>query len=349
METKLRLTYRLVRPGRTARELAMAGLPTLDGEFVGVYLQKGDSDAGIIARVRDESWERNPEVWGSDSREGGSHVFFGHLRQYLQDDPRFRILVLPVSSTKCDGDMRVTFLPYGDTTGYLVWGASSENPENLPDTGPVEHEEDVSHSSLVVDLAVTDRPASSLEDLASPDSATRSRGASRMFGLALKELSDEHDLLDRFSIALSAEWRAVGGPREALVPGLVTTLTEEKSLLTIEIAAMALAAQGEDGLTALVDLLDHRDFAIRSKAVIAIGLLDRSARWAVPTLIRAISRESVGLVVADLIRALGRIGGTEATNALVALLANLDQAANPDDGLKADVVRALAHARLESI
>lgn len=115
-----RLTYRFVRPTQTALEHAMAGLPTLDGEFVAVYLQRGGFVAGIIARVRDGSWQRNPEVWGSDSGQGGHRVYFGRLQTYLRGDQRFRILALPAWCANCDGDRRVTFLPYADTTGYFV-------------------------------------------------------------------------------------------------------------------------------------------------------------------------------------------------------------------------------------
>jgi hypothetical protein len=63
-----RLTYRFARPSRSALALAMAGLPTLDAEFMSVYVQRGDSVAGIIARVRTESWQRDPEVWGDAGR-----------------------------------------------------------------------------------------------------------------------------------------------------------------------------------------------------------------------------------------------------------------------------------------
>ena len=189
--------------------------------------------------------------------------------------------------------------------------------------------------------------ASPLESLASTDPVERARGARRVFQRTLGELSDDHDLLDRFKVALAVEWREVGANRERLVSGLVTTLTEDQSLLTIEMAAIALAAQGEDGLTALVDLIDHPDFAVRSKAVIGIGVIDGSARGAVPILVRAISREPVWLVVADLVRALGRIGGREAGDALVSILAELDSADNPDLALKGEVMRALANVRLQ--
>ena len=186
--------------------------------------------------------------------------------------------------------------------------------------------------------------ASALENLASPDPAERFRGARQVFQRTLGE--DDHDLLGRFKVALAVEWRETGADRERLLSGLVTTLTEDENLLTIEMAAIALAAQGGDGLTALVDLIDHPDFAVRSKAIIGIGVIDRSARWAVPILVRAISREPIWLVVADLVRALGRIGGREAADALVSILGHLDSGDNPDLALKGEVMRALANVRL---
>lgn len=187
---------------------------------------------------------------------------------------------------------------------------------------------------------------SSLEHLASADPKTRARGANEVFKRARATFTPEHDLLDRFREALRIEWQQVGPTRQALVEPLVTTLTQEESLLTIEIAAMALATQGEDGLTALLPLLHHDDFAIRSKAVIAIGLLDRSARWAVPVLRRALMDEPVWLVMADLVRALGRIAGKEAEATLLSLLAALERARPKDEALCQVVLESLASLRL---
>ena len=118
-DSAARLTYYFVRPSQTALAQAMAGLPTLDGEFVAVYREEGDSIAEIIARVRDRSWRRNPEVWG---RSPGDSVFFGRLQTYLWGDQRFRVLVLPAVCTGCEGDRRAIFLPFADTTGYVVGG-----------------------------------------------------------------------------------------------------------------------------------------------------------------------------------------------------------------------------------
>jgi HEAT repeat protein len=167
-----------------------------------------------------------------------------------------------------------------------------------------------------------------------------------VFKRARASLSPEHDLADRFREALTVEWRDVGPSREALVNPLVTTLTQEENLLTIEIAAMALATQGEDGLTALMAVLGHDDFAVRSKAVIGIGLLDRSARWAVPLLRRALVDEPVWLLTADLLRALGRIGGQEAEATLCAVLDGLDKTRPRDEALCQVALESLAAVRL---
>src|SRR5687768_4816231 len=65
-----------------------------------MQIQRGDSVAQIIGRVRDESWASNPEVW---AYEGDiPRVFFGHLRTYLRGDQRFRILVRPATCAHCD-------------------------------------------------------------------------------------------------------------------------------------------------------------------------------------------------------------------------------------------------------
>ena len=191
--------------------------------------------------------------------------------------------------------------------------------------------------------------AHNLEKLASADSTTRSQGAMGVFKRARATLSPEHDLADRLREALSVEWREVGPAREGLVGSLVTTLTEEEGLLTIEIAAMALATQGEDGLTALMPLLEHKDFVIRSKAVIGIGILDRSARWAVPILHRALRKEPVWLVTADLLRALGRIGGQNAEAALCSVLDLLEKARPRDEPLCQVAIASLATVRLSGV
>ncbi len=108
---------------------------------------------------------------------------------------------------------------------------------------------------------------------------------------------------------------------------LATTVLTDEGLLTIEIAAIALATEGEDGLTELLRWRSHRDFAIRSKVAIGVGSLGPRASWTVPTLVRWLSREPMDLIQADLVRALGRIGGRDAMAALrrmdASILANM--------------------------
>jgi len=106
-----------VRNAPPNRRAPMAGLPTLDGEFMAIYHEQGDSVVEIIARVRDSAWQRDREVWGGDAKGG---VFFGRLRACLQGDQRSRILVLPSFCAGCDGDRPVFFLPSAATTGYIV-------------------------------------------------------------------------------------------------------------------------------------------------------------------------------------------------------------------------------------
>lgn len=118
-----RLSYIFATPTSTALEHVNDGLHVLDGEFLAVGRVSGDTLAEIIARVRERTWQRNPEVVGGDP--AGTSVSFGSLRDYLRGDPRFRILALPAYCKGCEGDRRIVFLPYADTTGYLVGGGNS--------------------------------------------------------------------------------------------------------------------------------------------------------------------------------------------------------------------------------
>lgn len=120
VDSNSRLTYKFVKPAKTGLALAKAGLPTLDGEFVSVKYQRGNTIAEIIAKVRPSTWASNPEVWGSDPG-GEAKAYFGKLQSYLGGDPRFRILTKPAYCEGCDGVYEVTFLRFDDT-GYLVGG-----------------------------------------------------------------------------------------------------------------------------------------------------------------------------------------------------------------------------------
>ena len=138
---------------------------------------------------------------------------------------------------------------------------------------------------------------------------------------------------------IQADLDTLGSLAAALIPGWCRALLEDEDLLVNELAAVALALQGEDGATELLTHLDHEHFAIRSKVVIGFTALGRHARWAVPSLIRAHSEEPTWYVRSLLIQCLGRIGGSRAVAALESLLykAPVDE--------QGDIVLALAAAR----
>src|SRR4051794_19078595 len=115
-DSSARLTYRFQNPSKSAVELAMAGLPTLDGKLVSVDLQRGDTVAEITGRVSDSTWLLNPGVQGEANAE---KIDFGPIRAYLDGDPRFRVLVRPSTCSGCGGMVDAVFLRFKDS-GYLV-------------------------------------------------------------------------------------------------------------------------------------------------------------------------------------------------------------------------------------
>jgi hypothetical protein len=121
-----RLTYHFRQPTKSALAIAMDGLPSLDGEFISIQVQRGDSVAQITARVRDSTWALNPEVWGESP---GRRVFFGRLHAYLGGDPRFHILVKPAPCAGCEGEREAVFIRYADK-GYLVSGSRRIRPSH---------------------------------------------------------------------------------------------------------------------------------------------------------------------------------------------------------------------------
>jgi hypothetical protein len=147
---------------------------------------------------------------------------------------------------------------------------------------------------------------------------------------------------ERLAIVLEETWREIPNSRPQLVAGLVHVVRTDPSLLTIEVAAGALALEGEDGVTELLTLGTQADFAIRSKVVIGLSLLGRSARWAVPALIRFLDRERVEYVARLIVSTLGRIGGREA----IAKLKELASVAERDmtGELAAEINTALGQA-----
>src|SRR5690606_14871884 len=111
--------------------------------------------------------------------------------------------------------------------------------------------------------------------------------------------------------------------------------------------AMALVLQGEDGATELLPYLASGEFALQHKAAVAFGLLDRSGRWAVGAILRALEVESQSLIVYNLVHALGRIGGAEAVAALEAMYTSARRSPGADDALVKELEAGLVLARIQ--
>jgi hypothetical protein len=146
-------------------------------------------------------------------------------------------------------------------------------------------------------------PAAALRDLAGTNSAYRARGS-----LALCHQWKPQTLKN----TIESAWRELGEPGQQLVPDLVRTIVTESACSPVEIAAMALGLQGEDGLTELIALTRHGDFVVRWSAYLGFELAGPSARWAIPTLLRQLRIEQQPLHTDAILRALGTIGGSEA-------------------------------------
>jgi hypothetical protein len=146
-------------------------------------------------------------------------------------------------------------------------------------------------------------PAAALRDLAGTDSPLRERASmalcSRWKPLPLKD-------------TIEGAWRELGERGQQLVPDLVRTMVAEKDCLPVLIAARALGLQGEDGLTELIVLTRHGDWAVRWCAYCGFELAGPSARVAVPTLIRRLPTEHQPLSIDAILRSLGTIGGKDA-------------------------------------
>jgi HEAT repeat protein len=156
----------------------------------------------------------------------------------------------------------------------------------------------------------------------------------------------EVDATDTTRAVILMEWRALGARGGLLVGPLLHVLRSDSSLLTIEVAAIALALQGEEGASEIVHMLQSADFVMRHKAAVALGVLDGAARWAVPSLLTALQREGEPLVVINLVNALGRIGGTRAQQAIQILYARERAAAQPDTSMLEALESALVSACL---
>ena len=192
-----------------------------------------------------------------------------------------------------------------------------------------------------------DQPGVVLWNLAAPDARARVSAVGRLYTRGRTLEPNATNYVDRLGSVLLEEWRAVGTRSPLLVAPLVQALCQDPALHTMEVIALALALQGEDGVTELVELLDTSDFAVRAKAANAIGALRKSARWAVPKLLRALQAESNGIVTFSLLNALGRIGGKEALAALEAMYSAQCESAAPDQHVIDALEDALALARVK--
>lgn len=117
-------------------------------------------------------------------------------------------------------------------------------------------------------------------------------------------------------------WAEIGSGRIAIIAALVEAIQNlTTDLLTVNALAYVIAAAGEEGVTELLPMLRHPDFAVRGYAAEGLGSLDSAARWAVPALIDALAEEE-GWPWSIMLRALGNIGGRDAVTALEAMMAD---------------------------
>lgn len=164
-----------------------------------------------------------------------------------------------------------------------------------------------------------------IEKLASSDRQIRARAAEAITLRSREGMYPAKDPSDSLRLVLEEEWREISlEAREALIDPLVRTLLEDERPVVMEIAAAALATEGEDGFIALLDQLDHPEVSVRSKVAVGAGLLNDSARWALPRLFQAATTERESLVRGDLVRAIGRIEDPMLFAVLIELLSRQD-------------------------
>ncbi|MHC4924565.1 MAG: HEAT repeat domain-containing protein [Planctomycetota bacterium] len=160
------------------------------------------------------------------------------------------------------------------------------------------------------------------------------------FGLALQgaveALADE-DALVRVRAARDLERLAAWSDR--CLPVLARALRDEDDEVR-EIAAMALAARGEDGVPHLSEVLASKDPEHGAVALAALRHLGPAAHDAVPALIDLCGNEG-SMLRMDAIRALGAVGPAAAE--AVPVLEGI--AAGEAAGLGAEAVRALRRIR----
>ena len=193
---------------------------------------------------------------------------------------------------------------------------------------------------------MTATPSQALRALAKGSSCEERRTAAIALAgpLVAKLTLQTPAALKRLAIVLEDAWRDTRAPRAEFVAGLMKAVRTDEDVLTMQVAAAALALEGEDGVTELLTLGTHDEFAIRNTVAIALSLLGRSARWAVPTLIRFMDREPLEYVRQHVTTTLGQIGGREAIAKLEELLWDAQGGGSWED---AAVIRAtLEEARL---
>lgn len=163
----------------------------------------------------------------------------------------------------------------------------------------------------------------------------------------VKEIKgDELSLQQKMNVILREDWRGLPDSHDELIKGLVVAMVADTTdLLAVSIIGQAIATAGEDGLTELLPLLSHDAFWIRAYAAAGIGTLDNGARWAVPSLCRALSLSDLDWTGQTIIRALGSIGGPAALDFLHELAIE-ERASSPLDlPLLQALEEALASAR----
>src|SRR5438132_3652673 len=134
---------------------------------------------------------------------------------------------------------------------------------------------------------VSATPAEALRALAlGPSLEERWTAATALLSGFTDIAPDIAPLRERLTLLLEKAWGEIGRSRADIVAGLVEAIRTDPTSLTVEPAAAALALEGEDGVTELLTLTTHGEFVVRKKVAAALSLLGRSARWAVPTLIR---------------------------------------------------------------
>jgi hypothetical protein len=145
------------------------------------------------------------------------------------------------------------------------------------------------------------------------------------YGILTRAQSDYPDLETREGMVqvCRAEWRETESRRAELVAAILRTLMTYRDVVVAESCVMALATEGEQGLGALIELLNYEHAGMRNMAFLGFGFLDRSSRWALPQLLHSLSEQPVGSAKAEIVFALGRVGGVEAKAALSSLVEQL--------------------------